>query len=176
MHIPDPRAHAIAARNIHAVITDVDGCLTDGTIGFTAAGDSFRLFHTHDGLGAQRLRDAGIAVGWLSAGNRPESIYARAETIGIEHVDVAPGEKGARFNDLCTRMGVTPDRTIYMGDDLKDLPAMENAAMSACPADAVPPVRERADLVTRLPGGRGAFRELAELLLAAQTLDKPERP
>lgn len=165
----DTRAHKLRDITIEAVITDVDGCLTDGTLGFTTGGDSIRFFHTHDGLGTQLLREAGVQVGWLSAGCRPESIFARAETIGVDHVNVNRDEKGQRFTDLCARMGVDPKNTIYMGDDLKDLPAMERAGLSACPSDAVKQVREFADLVMEKPGGRGAFRELADLLLSTRS-------
>ena len=161
-------ASVLKGRTIRAVITDVDGCLTDGTVGLTTSGESFRSFHTHDGLGTQLLREHGVRVAWLSAGSRPESILARAETIGVEHVDLGKEDKGQRFIDLCARMGIDTQHTVYMGDDLKDLPAMDHAGLSACPADAVQMVRESADLVMTRPGGRGAFRELADLVLEAQ--------
>lgn len=162
--MPNP----FTGKTIRAVITDVDGCLTDGRVGFTASGDAFRTFHTHDGLGTQLLTEAGIEVAWLSAGSRPESIFARAETIGVTRVDVNRNEKGRRFLDLCAAMGVEPAHTVYLGDDLKDLPAMAHAALSACPSDAVKQVRDAADLVLTRPGGQGAFRELADLILEAR--------
>jgi len=158
-------AHLFKGRTVEAVITDVDGCLTDGTVGFTTDGESFRMFHTHDGLGTQLLAEAGVQVAWLTAGSRSESILARAQTIGVQHVDVGRDDKGARFIALCARMGVDPASTVYMGDDLKDLSAMEHAAISVCPSDAVAQVRSEVDLVLNTRGGRGAFRELADLIL-----------
>ncbi|CAE7229318.1 unnamed protein product [Symbiodinium necroappetens] len=162
--MPNP----FTGKTIRAVITDVDGCLTDGRVGFTSNGDSVRHFHTHDGLGTQLLIQAGIHVAWLSAGSKPESIFARAQTIGVEHVDVNRDEKGQRFLDLCAKLGVDPAHTVYMGDDLKDLPAMAHAAISACPADAVKQVRDAAHLTLTRNGGHGAFRELADLILEAR--------
>jgi len=158
-------AHLFKGKTIEAVITDVDGCLTDGTVGFTTHGESFRMFHTHDGLGTQLLAEAGVRVAWLTAGSRAESILARAQTIGVQHVDVGKDDKGERFTKLCAQMGVEPAHTVYMGDDLKDIPAMQRAGISVCPSDAVSQVRAHVDLVLETPGGRGAFRELADLVL-----------
>jgi len=152
---------------VRAVVSDVDGCLTDGRLAMAADGSAGRFFHTQDGLGTHLLRKAGIAVGWLSATSEGRSTLARAEMLGLErgHVDVGKGDKGERFTALCGRMGVSPEQVIYLGDDVNDLPAMERAGLSACPADAAAAVRGRVDLLLETPGGRGAFRELADVLL-----------
>jgi 3-deoxy-D-manno-octulosonate 8-phosphate phosphatase (KDO 8-P phosphatase) len=157
-----------AELGIEGVVTDVDGTLTDGAIFRDASDAAGRSFSSHDGLGFRRLRDAGIAVGWLSATSDGASIEGRARMLGIEHIDWGAGDKGDRFDALCGRMGVSPARTVFMGDDVNDLPAMDRAGMSACPADAVEAVRAEADVVVGADGGRGALRELAELLLEAK--------
>lgn len=153
------------ATAIDAVVSDVDGVLTDARITIGSDGAHSRSFHMHDGLGTRRLLDAGLRVGWLSAGADDGTIRARARRLGVEHVDVGEGEKGSRFERLCAAMGADAARTIYIGDDVNDLPAIGLAAVSACPADARPEVRARVDLVLETPGGRGAFRELADVLL-----------
>lgn len=152
---------------IHAIITDVDGTLTDGGVTLGDAPHSIRTFNTHDGLGHDLLAKAGIKVGWLSATSSPRSIELRAQQLRIPAVDAGPGDKGPRFLAMCAQLGVTPDRVLYIGDDVNDLPAMRLAGVSACPADAVEAVRAHVDIVLTRPGGRGAFREAADMLLAA---------
>lgn len=156
--------------DVRAVVCDVDGCLTDGRIHRISDGTAMRSFHTHDGMGHKRLAAAGIMLAWLSATTERESIIGRARMLGLPEslVDTGEGEKGPRFQRLCAAMGVEPAQTIYLGDDVNDLPAMRLAGCSACPADARPEVRSRATLVLRARGGHGAFRELAEMILAAR--------
>lgn len=155
------------ATRVRAVVTDVDGVLTDGAIEFTGDGQESRRFHMHDGLGAALLRKAGIEIAWLSASRMVGAAAHRAKMLGIEHVDIGEGDKGPRFEKLCADMKVDPQETIYLGDDVNDLPAMRLAGLAACPADARPEVRATCDLVLETPGGRGAFRELADIVLAS---------
>lgn len=152
--------------NIRAVISDVDGVLTDG--GITLGNDlvSIRTFHTHDGLGHDLLHKAGFVIGWLSATGSPESVRRRAEQLKVKFVDAGPGEKLPRFHAMCSAMGVTPDQVAYIGDDVNDIACITAAGIGACPADARPQVRQAASLVLQTIGGRGCFRELADMLLA----------
>ncbi len=151
---------------VQALISDVDGCLTDGGIAYADGPDAGRTFNTHDGLMHQLLRDASIKIGWLSATSSPASIERRAAQLRVHALDAGPGDKGPRFLTLCARLNIDPRRAIYLGDDLNDLPAMRLAGASACPADAVPAVRACADILLTAPGGRGAFRELGDIILA----------
>jgi 3-deoxy-D-manno-octulosonate 8-phosphate phosphatase (KDO 8-P phosphatase) len=151
---------------VRAVICDVDGTLTDGGIGFDDGAHAFRTFNTHDGLGTRHLIEAGIKVAWLSATSSGTSIERRAVMLGVHAVDAGAGPKGRRLIALCKRLGVAPRNAVYLGDDVNDLPAMKAAGASACPADARPEVRAFVDLVLDTPGGRGALRELADIILA----------
>ena len=90
-----------------------------------------------------------------------------AETIGVEFVDAGSGDKGPRFLALCERMGVEPEAVVYLGDDVLDLPAMEHAGLTVCPADAADAVVEAADVVLGIAGGDACFRALAELIVGA---------
>lgn len=150
---------------VRAIVSDVDGVLTDGGIHFTSMVPAGRVFNTKDGLGHHLLFEASIRVGWLSATSQGDSILGRARMLGVEHVDAGKGDKGPRFTALCARLGVDPRQTVYLGDDVNDLPAMALAGASACPADADATVRARADLILDTPGGHGCFRELADLIL-----------
>lgn len=150
---------------IGAVITDVDGVLTDGLIGLSASGHRFRNFHVHDGMGVKLLAAAGLRVGWMSSSHDDGVIRARAAMLGVHAVDVADGDKGARLRRLCEALGAQPSTVLYIGDDVNDLPAIKLAAISACPADARPEVRSAVTVVLSSAGGRGAFREAADMIL-----------
>ncbi len=152
--------------DFRAIVSDVDGCLTDGGIAYFGAAEAGRTFNTHDGYAHGMLADAGIKVGWLSATSNAASIERRAAQLSVPAIDAGAGDKGPRFIALCQRLGVSPAQTVYLGDDLNDLPAMRLAGASACPADAAPAIRNTVDLVLETRGGRGAFRELADIVLA----------
>ena len=158
-----PRLAALAA-----VVSDVDGVLTDGTVGVLPGGQKFRAFHVHDGMGVQLLKAAGVRIGWMSSSVDDGVIRARAQALGVHAVDVGDGDKGERFRRLCAALGTTPDLALYLGDDVNDLPAF------ALAADARPEVVDRAAILLRACGGRGAFREAADMLLRAKGFDAAE--
>ena len=149
-----------------AVVADVDGCLTDGVVIRTETGDAMRAFNTKDGIGHRKLQAAGIKVGWLSTAMECRSIADRARSLDVDAVDAGSGDKGPRFKNLCAKLGVAPEQVVFLGDDIHDLPAMRLAGARVCPVDAHREVRAEADCVLATPGGRGAFRELADLLTA----------
>ena len=153
-----------------AVLSDVDGVLTDGTVALFPEGAKGRAFHVHDGMGVKLLQAAGYKVAWISASQDDGVIRRRGEGLGVHHIDVGSGDKGERLRRACGAIGVAPAKCVYIGDDVNDLPAMRLAAFSACPADARPEVRQRVSLVLESRGGRGAFRELADLVLHAHRL------
>ncbi len=168
---PDPTQAIEQFRRIapiEAVISDVDGVLTDARIGLTSSGETIRFFNMKDGMGVKRLKDAGVKVGWCSAGVDDGVIRRRGENLGVDDIDVGHGDKGERFAAMCQRLRVDPNRTIFIGDDVNDLPAMRLAALAVCPCDAVADVRDSVSVVLTLPGGGGAFREMAEMILATR--------
>ncbi len=150
---------------IAAVVSDVDGVLTDGTVGWAASGHKFRTFHVHDGMGVKLLTAAGLRVGWLSSSQDDGVIRARAQSLGVNAVDVSDGDKGQRLKRLCESLNAPLSAVVYIGDDVNDLPAIHLAAASACPADARPEVRAVVTHVLHATGGRGAFREVADMVL-----------
>lgn len=151
---------------IKAVVSDVDGVLTDGRIGLGPGEEAIRFFDMRDGMGTKLLQKAGVPVAWLSASVDDGVIRRRAEMLGVEHVDVGSGDKGERLTRLCAELGVAVGEVLFVGDDVNDLPAMALAGMSACPMDARPEVVDAVDIVLGAPGGRAAFRELADMILA----------
>ncbi len=156
---------------VHAIISDVDGTLTDGSLYTTSDGQVMRRFTTIDGMGHNILHNAGVKIAWLSATSEGGSVARRAEMLRVQHVDTGSGDKGPRFEKLCADMGVEAVHTLYIGDDINDLVAMELAARCFCPSDAHPTVRARADVVLDAPGGHGAFRQLADAVMMALGAD-----
>lgn len=168
------RTSPAAPVRVEAVVSDVDGVLTDATITLTAASGGAegetKSFNMQDGVGTRLLTDAGLKVAWLSAAQDTGIVRRRAARLGVHAVDVGEGDKGARFLALCAKLGVDPLRTLYIGDDVNDLPAIAKAGRSACPADARQEVRAAADVILEARGGRAAFREAADLVLDAMRL------
>jgi YrbI family 3-deoxy-D-manno-octulosonate 8-phosphate phosphatase len=147
------------------VLTDCDGVLTDGGLYYSDAGEEFRRFSVRDGLGMERLRAlAGIETVIVT---REDSamIARRGEKL---RVDVLLGvrEKLGRVRELVAGRGLTLAQCAYIGDDVNDLDLLRNVGLSACPADGEQAVRQEVDLVCDRGGGYGAFRELAERILA----------
>lgn len=160
---PDPHDRA---RRVRLACFDVDGTLTDGRLTFDTAGHESKSFHVHDGQGLVLLRRAGIEVALITA--RTGSVAERrAQELGVQAF-TGVGDKLACIRGACDRLGIGLDEVAMMGDDLPDLRAMLNVGLSACPADAHPWVATRAHWQSRHPGGRGAARELCDLVLDAQ--------
>jgi 3-deoxy-D-manno-octulosonate 8-phosphate phosphatase (KDO 8-P phosphatase) len=153
------------ARAIHLLVLDVDGVLTDGRLYFGPRGEVLKVFHARDGHGIVQLRRAGLEVAVIS-GRRSPMVAARCRELGVRHVHQGVPDKLAVLKRLLTRLKLTRAECACVGDDLPDLPLMQAAALSFAVADAHPAVRRRADMVTRLPGGRGAVREVCDRLLA----------
>jgi 3-deoxy-D-manno-octulosonate 8-phosphate phosphatase (KDO 8-P phosphatase) len=155
------------ARRVRLILLDVDGVLTDGTVDIHSTGGESKPFFIRDGLGMVWARKSGLEVGLLS-GRPSEATTRRADELGLRIVSQGSNDKRGAFASILTTHGFGADEVAYMGDDLVDLPILRQAGLSTAPADAVDDVRSRVDWVSRHPGGRGAVRELVELVLAAQ--------
>ncbi len=155
------------ARRVRLILLDVDGVLTDGTVDIHGAGGESKPFFIRDGLGMVWARRVGIEVGLLS-GRPSEATTRRAAELGLRIVSQGGHDKREAFATLLATHGFTTGDVAYMGDDLVDLPVLGQVGLSTAPADAVEDVRSRVHWVSRHPGGRGAVRELVELVLSAQ--------
>ncbi len=150
---------------IELVVLDVDGVLTDGGVVYVD-GEEAQRFDVKDGAGLAWLRREGVHQAWIT-GRGCDATRRRAEELGaLLHTGVRGKEEV--LAQVQRDLGVSPEATLAMGDDLPDLALAARAAVFVAPADARPEVRARADLVTRARGGRGAVRELAEALLDAR--------
>ena len=155
------------AQNIHLLILDVDGVLTNGTIVYTDAGEEYKCFNTQDGLGIRLLLQEGIRVALIS-GRTSKAVSSRAEDLGITDVYQGSGDKVAVFKKLQKKTIIVPEQVCFVGDDLVDLPLLTQVGFAVAVANAVQDVKQHADYITTSPGGRGAVREVCELILKAQ--------
>ncbi len=155
-------------KRIALVVLDVDGVLTDGRITYLGPEVGWtRTFHVHDGHGIKLLLRAGLPVAVLSADDNP-AMRARVAMLGIEHAEYGCEDKRDALTRLQSTCGATDATTLYMGDELFDVPIIERVAVGVSVADARPEARAAADFVTERGGGRGAVREVIDRLRAAK--------
>lgn len=159
------RALLARAARVRLVLLDVDGVLTDGRLYYGPDGEALKAFDVKDGHGIVLLREH-VALGVIS-GRPGKASEARLRELRFEHLVFGERDKLAGYARLA-HLGVPDDEVAYMGDDVNDLPLLARVGLSACPADARPEVRAAVDFVARSPGGRGAVRELCDLILRAK--------
>ena len=155
------------AARVRLLVLDVDGVLTDGRLYIGPSGEEFKAFHVRDGAGIVALRRAGVAVAIIS-GRSSAAVEYRAAELGIEHVHQGVADKGRALERLLAELGLDRSAAACVGDDTPDLPLLEAAGFAVAVADAHPAARAAAHWVTSLPGGRGAVREVCDLLLQAR--------
>jgi 3-deoxy-D-manno-octulosonate 8-phosphate phosphatase (KDO 8-P phosphatase) len=155
------------ARRIRLLVLDVDGVLTDGRIYMSATGEDLKVFDVRDGSGLVALKRAGVTVAIIS-GRDSAAVTRRAAELGIEHVHQGVQDKAAELAALMNRLGVTPAETACVGDDTPDLPMLENAGLAIAVADAHGALGPVVHWVTTASGGRGAVREVCDLLINAR--------
>ncbi len=154
-------------RRLRLLVLDVDGVLTDGGLWTTESGEVLKRFDVRDGLGIRLLQQAGLEVAWLSGG-KSGATEQRARYLGIRHVLTGVGDKPAALSALQAELGVNAAESAFVGDDLNDLAVRPAIGLLLCTADAVAPLRQRADWVLDRNGGDGAVRRLAEEILQAR--------
>ena len=161
-----PEAILARAARVRLACFDVDGTLTNGDLAFDSDGREIKTFHVHDGQGLVLLRKTGIGVA-LGTARKGGIVERRAADLGVEaHVHVA--DKRERVEALCAALGIGLDEAAFMGDDLADVGAMRAVGLAVAPADAHACAGDSAHWRTRAGGGRGAGRELCDLILHAQ--------
>jgi 3-deoxy-D-manno-octulosonate 8-phosphate phosphatase (KDO 8-P phosphatase) len=162
------------AANIRLAVFDVDGTLTDGRLWYGEDGRETKVFHVHDGLGLKRLQANGVQVAIISA-RISHPVALRAEELDIAHVYQGQHDKRACLRELLDALGLTPEQAAFIGDDLPDLPPMRIAGLAVAVANAHPWVADQAHWQTRHGGGKGAAREVCDLILLAQGKADAER-
>ena len=155
------------AANLVLMGFDVDGVLTDGTLYFSSQGDEIKAFSSLDGHGLKMLQHAGIEVAIIS-GRSSRALQLRAENLGIRELHMGIADKRGLIGQLAAERGIGLAQVGYMGDDVVDLPILRACGFSATVSDGHDEVKSRVDHVAVRGGGRGAVREVCELILRAQ--------
>jgi 3-deoxy-D-manno-octulosonate 8-phosphate phosphatase (KDO 8-P phosphatase) len=152
------------ADSIRLLVLDVDGVMTDGCLYYSSRGETLKVFHVRDGLGIRAIAKAGIEVAVIS-GRKSTMVSRRCRDLGIKHVTQGEEDKLPVLRKLLKRLALKPSECACVGDDIVDVPILEVAGLAFTVADAHAAARRVAHVVTRLPGGRGAVREVCDYLL-----------
>lgn len=166
MPLDEASLRAAAAR-VRLLVLDVDGVMTNGQLHYDADGREFKTFHVRDGFGIVRALAAGLEIAVIS-GRASGAAAGRMGELKIRHVFLGCDDKLAAFDGLLHQLGLSPDQVACVGDDVPDLPILGRAGLAIAVADAHPEVLAAAHWCTRLPGGRGAVREVCDLLQDAR--------
>ncbi len=160
------------AAQIRLVIFDVDGVLTDGSLFLGDDGQEYKAFHSRDGHGMKMLQETGVEIGIIT-GRTSNVVQHRMDSLGIRHVYQGQLQKLPAFEDLVAKLGLPPHQVAYVGDDVVDLPTMRRSGLAIAVQDAHPLLKQHAHWITDHGGGRGAARDVCELIMRAQgTLDQ----
>jgi 3-deoxy-D-manno-octulosonate 8-phosphate phosphatase (KDO 8-P phosphatase) len=155
------------AARVKLMIFDVDGVLTDGNLHFGPEGEMMKTFNVHDGLGIKLLQQSGVQTAIISA--RQSTIVARrGSDLGIMHVLQGVHDKRVPFEKLLRDTGLSADQCGFIGDDVIDFPILIRVGFAVSVPNGRSEVRNRVHHVTEAAGGRGAVREVCELLMRAQ--------
>lgn len=155
------------ARQVQLMAFDVDGVLTDGTLYYTDEGRELKAFHTLDGLGMKLLQATGVELALIS-GRRSAAVAARAANLGVARLFQGVDDKLAVFERVRGELRLDASACGFMGDDLPDLPVLTRCGFAATVPEAPETVRAHVHYVSRAAGGRGAVREVCELILRAR--------
>ena len=155
------------ARGVRLAIFDVDGVMTDGTLFIGARGEAFKAFNILDGHGLKMLREAGVVTAILS-GRSHRAVDRRAKELSIDHVVQGRPDKVPELERLLKRLRLEAKACAYVGDDLPDIPVLRRCGLAVAVANAADAVKAEAHYVTVAAGGRGAVREVCELILRAR--------
>ncbi|MCW9058575.1 MAG: 3-deoxy-manno-octulosonate-8-phosphatase KdsC [Gammaproteobacteria bacterium] len=154
------------AARIRLLIFDVDGVLTDGSLFLGDDGQEYKAFHSRDGHGIKMLLSHGMEVAIIT-GRTSEVVKHRMANLGVKRIYQGQHDKTVAFLELLAEMNLSADQVAYVGDDVVDLPVMRQVGLAIAVQDAHPLVKKHAHWQTPSGGGRGAGRDVCEMLLEA---------
>lgn len=151
-------------KKIKLILTDVDGCLTDGTVYYGPNHEKYKKFNMQDGMALKILKKNNILSGIISADNSEATRY-RAEDLKFDYICINIKDKLQKFNEILEKNNITEDEVAYMGDDIQDICILERVGQAVAPNNAVNQVKEIVKYITKKNGGDGAFREFVEYII-----------
>ena len=150
------------AKNIKLLVIDIDGVLTDGGMYYTENGDELKKFNTKDGLAIKRLVKNGMQVAFLSNGKNTALIQSRAKLLGVQKIYVGFDDKEKVLDKWVKELKISYKNVAYVGDDVNDLKVITKAGFSACPADAMDIIKQKATIILTRNGGDACVREMID--------------
>ncbi len=157
------------ARKIRLLLADCDGVLTDGGVYYSETGEVMKKFNIRDGMGVERLRVMAHVETGIITGETSPSVVMRAKKLQIQDLFLGVKDKPAILRQVLANKQLQADEVAYIGDDTNDVEIMSLVGLAACPADAIIFAKNAAHYICENKGGEGAFREFAELILAAKS-------
>ncbi len=151
-------------KKIKIILSDIDGVLTDGGMYYTEDGMVMKKFFVKDGMGTTLLKKAGFLTGAIST---DVSLInkTRAERLKMDFIFLGVWEKEKTLEEICEQTKLSPENIAFIGDDVNDLQILQKVGFAACPVDAVDEVKKIVHYRCKNKGGKGAYREVADLLL-----------
>ncbi|MFR1380503.1 MAG: cytidylyltransferase domain-containing protein [Clostridium neonatale] len=149
---------------VKLLLTDSDGVLTDGGMYYSENGDELKKFNTKDGMGFELLRKKGIITGIITGENK-ELVKKRAEKLKIDELHMGIKNKLLTVRLICEKYKISLENVAYIGDDINDLDVIRNVGIGCSVNDAMECIKSESNYVTKVNGGEGAVREIAELIL-----------
>ncbi len=162
-----PKEIVKKAATIKALVTDVDGVLTDGGIIYDGGNSEFKKFNVKDGQIIKPLRENGIIVAAIT-GRNSAVVKRRLEELSFDYHVHGKLDKLKYFQEVLVTFNISASQVCYLGDDLTDMPCLKEAGLGVCPVDALSYVKDEADIIVPLKGGEGVLRFAADLILASQ--------
>ena len=151
-------------KKIKLLLTDVDGCLTDGSVYYGPNHEKIKKFNMQDGMALRLLRENNILTGIISSDNSEATRY-RAEDLKFDFICINIKDKLTKFEEILEANNIQKDEVAYMGDDIQDLCILSQVKASVAPNNAVDEVKKAVSHITQKSGGNGAFREYAEYII-----------
>jgi len=161
-------------KRIKILLTDIDGVLTDGGLYYTEEGMVMKKFFVRDGMGTSLLHKAGIQTGVISTDVSPIA-DTRAERLKMNFIYTGIWEKEKALEEICEKTKLLPENIAFIGDDVNDLLILQKVGFAACPKDARDEVKKLVHYSCKKKGGKGAYREVAELILKNHKVQTDEK-
>lgn len=149
---------------INFILMDLDGVLTDGTIIYSSSGEFYKVFSVYDGYGIERGRAHGLKFGVIT-GKENEVNRLRARRLKIDELYESCADKVQPFEEIKSKYKLANENFCFIGDDVFDLPLLLKVAFSCAPSNAIDDVKDKVHYVTKIPGGKGAVREVIDFIL-----------
>lgn len=152
---------------IQFVLMDLDGVLTDGSIIYSSNGEMLKAFNAHDGFGINRGRQHGLKFAIIS-GMSASANKLRAKRLNIEELYQNCEDKTEAANEIKQKYNLSDENLCFIGDDVFDIPLLQQVAFSACPPEAIEEVRNEVNYITKVSAGKGCVREVIDIILRKQ--------